>query len=180
MNAASTIPSASADDDKIGNAIVQVDDEIEILDHMLEVTRTADELLRPTNYWSNYQKRILSDLRSNGLRGFRRRKFNLLRSFGAVDVDPYPRVRIALPRGGGLISRIATRVIEMLPGISLQIEGHSARGFVDYGVWIARQAYADKGLDLTPCQTDRIGNPLDVHEVDGELWSRAQLGDSMT
>jgi len=42
MNAASTIPSASADDDKIENAIVQVDDEIEILDHMLEVTRTAD------------------------------------------------------------------------------------------------------------------------------------------
>ena len=72
MNAASTIPSASADDDKIENAIVQVDDEIEILDHMLEVTRTADELLRPTNYWSNYQKRILSDLRSNGLRDFRR------------------------------------------------------------------------------------------------------------
>ena len=59
MNAASTIPSASADDDKIGNAIVQVDDEIEILEHMLEVTQTADELFRLTSYWSNYQKRIL-------------------------------------------------------------------------------------------------------------------------
>ena len=180
MNAASTIPSASTDDDKIGDAIVQVDDEIKILDHMLEVTRTADEFFWPTSYWSNYQKRILSALRSNGLRDFRRRKFNLLRSFGAVDIDPYPWVRIALPGGGGLISRIATRVIEMLPGMSLQIEGHSARGLVDYGVWIARQAHADKGVDLTPRQTDRIGNPLDVHEVDGELWSRAQLGDSMT
>ena len=180
MKTISNTSHPAENNEQAGKAIVQVDDEIAILDHMLMTTKTADELLRPTNYWSSYQKRLLSDLRSNGLHDFRGRKFSLFRSFGAVDIDPHPFVHLALPRGGGLASRIITRTLEMLPGISLRLEGHSSRGLVEYGVWIARRAFAEKGINLTPCQTDRIGNPLDVYEVDGELWSRAQLGDAMT
>lgn len=161
-------------------APIQVDDEMEILERMIEVTESADVLLRPGNYWANYQKRFLRELRRHGLRDFRRRRNSTLQSFGAVDIDPYPEVAVFLPKGGGFLGRALTRMIELLPRMGLRIAGLSTEGLIRYGVWRTRQAFAEKGLDIAPCRTDRIGNPRDVYEDEDGLWSLAQLRDCTT
>lgn len=160
--------------------VEQVPDDLEILHHMLEMTENADAKLRPTNYWLNYRKRFLAELHKKGLKDFRQRHDSVLSSFGAVDIDPYPSVSVTLPKGGGFLGRLITRTIEKTPGVSLNISGLSTEALVEYGYWRTRQAFAEKELDIRACQTDRIGNPVDVYEIDGSLWSIAQLRDCTT
>ena len=160
--------------------VPQVSDETHILLHMMKITENADILLRPTNYWSNYRNRFLRELRKKGLKDFRRRKDSVLESFGAVDLDPYPSFTVRLPRGGGLIGRWMTRSIDKLPALSLNLRGVGKESFVRYGYWQTKRAFSEKGIDIGPCQTDRIGNPADVYEIDGSLWSLAQLRDCTT
>src|SRR6266480_451306 len=66
----------------------QVQDRAESLQLMLDDMRQASEWYRPTNYWSVYEKRFLPDLRSRGLKDFRRRRHSVLSTFGATDYRP--------------------------------------------------------------------------------------------
>jgi len=66
----------------------QIEDDFELLDLMLNDTSTAPVEYQPTNYWANYEKLLIPELKKMGLKDFRRRKNSVLSSFGATDLLP--------------------------------------------------------------------------------------------
>ena len=63
----------------------QVKDDPELLELMINDSHSFSELYRPTNFWENYEKIFLPELKSLGLHDFRRRKNSVLSSFGGTD-----------------------------------------------------------------------------------------------
>ena len=55
---------------------------------MMTDLKTAPALYKPGNYWSVYEKLFVPELKKEGLKNFRRRRYSVLSSFGAVDVLP--------------------------------------------------------------------------------------------
>ena len=64
---------------------MQVQDDLPLLELMLEDTRSAGSLYKPTNYWAVYEKRSLLEFRRLGLRDFANRRNSVLSSFGGID-----------------------------------------------------------------------------------------------
>lgn len=76
----------------MGTAI-QVQDDPELLDLIMADEASAPEVFRPTNYWrAPNEDRLLPELRTLGLKDFRRRRNSVLSSFGATDLWPLPNV----------------------------------------------------------------------------------------
>ncbi len=67
---------------------LQVHDDLELLNLMLEDSRLAPEMYLPTNYWNDYVKVFLKDLKRYGLKDFRRRENSILSTFGGTDIKP--------------------------------------------------------------------------------------------
>ena len=155
--------------------VEQVEDDPALLERMLEDTANADPLYRPTNYWEVYSRTFVSELRKNGLHDFRSRKFGIFNSFGAADIFPRPVVRVRLPRGGGLAGRLLTKAFEVLPFVDLEIEGILPEEIPIYFYNILKKDFEKKGLDLSRCQSNRIGNPSGMTEIGGEIWTQKQL-----
>lgn len=153
----------------------QVEDDPALLERILENTANADPLYRPTNYWEVYSKTFVPELRKIGLHDFRSRKYGILRSFGAADIFPRPVVHVRLPRGGGLLGRLLTKAFEVLPFVSLNIEGIIPEEIPIYFYNILKKDFEKKGLDISRCQSNRIGNPSGVIEIGGEIWTLNQL-----
>jgi len=66
----------------------QVKDKPELLELMLNDTKSASYLYRPTNYWKRFGKKLIPEIRKYGLHDFRRRKNSMFHTFGATDLDP--------------------------------------------------------------------------------------------
>ena len=66
-------------------------DDSQLLDLMLADQLGAPPIFKATNYWKNYVRVILPELRRRGLSGFRRREGSFLGSFGATDPGPHRR-----------------------------------------------------------------------------------------
>ena len=64
----------------------QVNDDLELLELMLADTKLASELYRPSNYWAEYEKKFIPELKRIGLRDFRRRENSVLSSFSATEL----------------------------------------------------------------------------------------------
>ena len=71
------------------NPIQQVKDDPELLELMMQDYLSVSNLFKPTNYWSYYEKAILSELRELGLHDFRGRNNSSFSSFGATDLFPF-------------------------------------------------------------------------------------------
>ena len=80
-----------------------------------------------------------------------------------------------LPRGGGLASRLITKVFEITPFLELAISGINEEEIPFYFYNIVRKKFESKGLDISRCQSNRIGNPSGVCEINGEIWTLNQL-----
>jgi len=78
----------------------QIEDDIELLNLMLTDTSTAPVEYQPTNYWRNYEKLLIPELKEKGLNDFRRRKNSVLSSFGATDLLPISGYKYHLPIWG--------------------------------------------------------------------------------
>src|SRR5689334_10215022 len=75
----------------------QVGDDVALLDLMLADLREAPDAYRPGNYWANYERLLVPELRQLGLRDFRRRRRSVLNSFGAPDFSPVSAALNVLP-----------------------------------------------------------------------------------
>ena len=64
---------------------MQVTDDLELLELMLEDTKAAPDIYKPTNLWTNYEKMFLPDIKKSGLHDFRRRRESLSPKNGAAD-----------------------------------------------------------------------------------------------
>jgi len=155
--------------------IIQVEDAPNILSRMLKVTSEGDSLYQPTNYWDFYQKKFLPELQKQGLADFRRRKNSILTAFNGSDLTPYPEIGVKLPRGGTWLGRQLTRLINFLPLIYLRINGIKDEEVIHLLYWFVKDAFDKQGLEIKKCSANKIGNPEDICEIDGALWTLTHL-----
>lgn len=148
-------------------APIQVEDDQELLEVMTSEMREADEKFRPTHFWKFYEDRFLPEVRSYGLKNFRRRYGSVLSSFGGTDPD-----HDSLSDETKLIRRIARRV----PVVS-RLETISPRGSA-----VTRERYRRVGakfnrigFDLRQCPTSLVGNPEHVVKIEGQPWTATHL-----
>mgnify|MGYP005668598551 CR=1 FL=1 len=85
--------------------IKQVPDDIELLNLMLEDSKSAPKFYQSTNFWENYIDEFLPELKTLGLHDFRRRSNSILSSFSAIDVLQSSRYVRSLHKGRGSIKR---------------------------------------------------------------------------
>ena len=164
---------------------LQVADDPALLDLMLEDLSSAPEAYRPTNYWAVYQQRFVPELRSLGLRDFRRRFDSVLRSFGAVDfANPIAKTRVS----GSRLLRLP--VVRSLPGIErlgqaldrrlgryirtlddLDLDSYTRLGYAHAHL----KAEGTHARPLREFSMSLAGNPVGVVEIEGRHYSRTML-----
>ena len=66
---------------------MQVRDDHDLLNLMLEDSRAASEIYKPTNFWAVYEEKNVRELLTLGLHDFKRRKNTGLLSFSAPDIS---------------------------------------------------------------------------------------------
>lgn len=154
--------------------VTQVNDDSELLELMMEDTRSAPDLYKPTNYWLNYEKRFLPELRSLGLRDFRRRKNSILYSFGATDLLPKSQ-RIDKPVSKIIRAMLRVRKIENLCKIIQRtISGVDLKDLRLLYYELAKLYGEKKGAkSIRELEASLVGNPEDVFFVDGRLYTRS-------
>jgi len=132
--------------------------------------------VKPTNYWMNYQRSFLPELKRRGLKDFRRRKESVLGLFGATDLLIQPRVHLNRSfRGAGKISVLLNMLIRNVPFVRLGVLGVSPQGVTPYFYKYIKQKMDRLGLDINACHTTLFGNPEDIIEINGHFWSTAHL-----
>jgi len=165
----------------------QVKDDPELLDLMLENTKHAPDLYKPTNYWINYEKIFLPELSTLGLRDFRRRKNSVLSSFGATDLVPSSKCLHSLPiwKRNILtkflreilqlslkvrpIEKLFTSISKCVSGVGLQDVRLLCYEFV--------KCYGEKNgaKSISEFEASTIGNPEDVFSINEKTYTTSIL-----
>jgi putative sugar O-methyltransferase len=155
---------------------LQVADDPALLDRMMSQLSRADDLYQPTNYWAYYQRHFVPELKRHGLHDFRRRRGSVLSSFGATDLLPQGLIEVSpgIPAAGRIAS-ILNRLVWLTPGLSLRMWGINGTSLTRYFYARVREKFERLGLPLGACGTSRHGNPEDLVEVEGALWSYMHL-----
>ena len=154
----------------------QLQNDLSLLEQMMIELERAADLYKPTNYWSVYESRILPELKKYGLNNYRRRRRSVLGSFGATDL----RVKGALTitkktRIRCRIERFLNVLIDALPFVSLDVDGVISSELTEYFYWKTKEKSERAGYDLSACPTSYFGNPDDLQEIEGKLWSLKHL-----
>jgi putative sugar O-methyltransferase len=161
---------------KLEENIPQVPDEPQLLQKMISDMEKSNELYRPTNYWSHYQKIFLPELQKKGLKNFRRRRLSILSSFGATDLLIYGTVKYEGKyhiRGVHRAVRVLWNILEKL-GIRLIVDTppeEITKYFFEY----VKRKFNNNSIDIFRCPTTEYGNPEDLLSINGTKWSLAHL-----
>jgi putative sugar O-methyltransferase len=158
------------------NKALQVADDPALLTKMLEDQDRCNNLYKPTNYWAYYEKKFVPELRQHGLKDFRRRRASVLNSFGATDlkikaqIEFQPRIR-----GRSKLTKYLNVLFNKLPFVALTASEINLDDVTLYFYWRVKAKFDALEMDLDKCPTSRFGNPEDLLEVNGGLWSREHL-----
>lgn len=152
---------------------IQVPDNKSLLKRMMADMEKADELYRPTKYWMYAEDRLLPELHSLGLHDFRRRKKSVLIYFWATDLKVRGEIRhrfvkkplVAL---ADTFNWLLTRSNLLTVGLSSPFKDED---LTPYFYTHVRRKFKIVGLDINRAQMNTVGNPEDVFEIDGTLWS---------
>lgn len=149
----------------------QVIDDQELLELMMQDRTLVPDLYKPTNYWLNYEKLLLPELRREGLRDFRRRKNSVLTSFAATDLTsasmaifnhpiwPTPSVRTKMYRHlRYYYNRLAYRSI-------CKSRYNAAKEFGN----------RNKAQPIDRLEASTVASPEDVFSVNGKLYTSSLL-----
>jgi len=161
----------------------QVKDDPTLLDQMMNDVLHVSELYRPTNYWSFYEKKLLPELKSLGLRNFRRRKNSSLSSFGATDLLPDSQFQRNSSKGKLRIlnfliklalkdentRKILFKISKAALGVNYPDINHLCYEFAKY---YGKNTTA-KPLDSF--EASLVGNPEDAFQVNGKLYTTSLL-----
>jgi putative sugar O-methyltransferase len=168
---------------KKGSRPTQLKDDLSLLDLMTEDTESASDLYKPTNYWANYGKKLLPQLRSLGLRDFRRNKrMSILSRFGATDLLPISEARISLWKS---IS-IPPKVLELLSEVKTfeKLFGAISRGVSGVELQDVRtlcyefaECYgeANGAKSIRELEASTVGNPENLFLVQGKMYTMLLL-----
>ena len=166
----------------------QVDDDPGLLDLMLEDLHAGPALYQPGNYWANYEKMLVPELRTTGLRDFRRRRASIVNTFGAADFAPITAELNTHPANPETSRRV--RVRRMILSLAQRIRpasralrslGGSYVGASLEGVQQLCHAYAaaygrsNGAKPLEDFSASTAGNPEDVFVVDGRTYTTSML-----
>lgn len=155
----------------------QVDDDPLLLDKMMRDLDMADDIYKPTNYWKYYEKAFMPELKKRGLFDYRRRKFSILASFGAVDLLLSVKVASRIKYKG--CNRLANLVEQLLlsnPFFNInKFNLCSRESLTPYFYWYVKNKFDLANLNIGKCPTSSFGNPEDLVEIDNGLWSLAHL-----
>lgn len=149
----------------------------------------APQLYKATNYWANYERRLVPYLESEGLRDFRTPRptagSHVLTAFGAT--DPIPRSSGVRRLDQNRIAR--NRLTERIPGfrafaskVADRAEAWMVPGEADedsrrrLNYEFARQQGIEAGAKpLDEISFSMAGNPEDAFEIDGRWYTRFML-----
>jgi putative sugar O-methyltransferase len=166
----------------------QVEDDPGLLDLMLEDLHAGPALYQPGNYWANYEKILVPELRTTGLRDFRRRRGSIVNTFGAADFAPITaelNTHPANPETNRRVraKRMILKLAQRVPPVSraLRALGGSYVGASLEGVQQLCHAYAaaygrsNGAKPLEDFSASLAGNPEDVFVVDGCTYTTSML-----
>jgi putative sugar O-methyltransferase len=168
--------------------VQQVKDDFALLEIMLADMRAAPAAYQPGNYWRNYERIFVPELRKKGLRDFRRRGNTVLSTFGATDYAPltaaankhpmetwhpaarkFKRFTYVLVRKIRLLSKIVGSMSSALTGASLdQVRALFCQYAACYGE-------KNNAMPLTAFDASTAGNPEDVFPFDGHTYTTSLL-----
>jgi putative sugar O-methyltransferase len=149
----------------------QVIDDPELFELMLQDRRSVLDLYKPSNYWLNYEKLLLPELRREGLRDFRRRKNSVLTSFGATDLTPASLSIFSLP-------------IWPMPGIRVKVYhrlsycyNRLAYRSIHKSRYNAAKEYGNSNgaQSIHGLEASTVGSPEDVFSINGKLYTTSLL-----
>ena len=160
----------------MGSLSVQVPDDEALLGRMMADLTRSDALYQPTNYWAYFERYLLPELKQHGLCDFRRRRDSVLSSFGGTDLRARGVFEVApsVP-GSGRIAAVLNRVVTALPSVRLGVWGSKPEWFTKFFYQYVKRKFDALGLALDRCGTSAHGNPEDLVEIDGALWSVMHL-----
>jgi len=165
------------------NVITQVKDDIELLDLMLQDSKTFSPLYRPSHYWQSYNKKFIKELKLKGLKNFRRRKNSMLTAFGGTDLNSSSRYLTFLYKGRGnkkkrisnfllrnfLKSRLGKRILDYIAF------GYSGVDQNDLDLlcynFAKTYGHIHNAKPLSDFSTTLIGNPENVFKIDNNLYT---------
>ena len=155
---------------------LQVIDDPALLEKMLEDQEKCDNFYKPTNYWAYYENQFLPELRRYGLKDFRRHRASVVNSFGATDLKIKPRIEFqpTIP-GRNKLTRYLNVLFDKLSFVALAVNEINLDDVTLYLYSRVKEKFEALGMDLDKCPTSRFGNPEDMQEVKGGIWSREHL-----
>jgi putative sugar O-methyltransferase len=166
---------------------MQVHDDQELLELMLRDRNDAPDLYKPTNYWLNYENLLLPELRSLGLKDFRRRKNSVLTSFGATDLLPSSMLTHHLSiwkekRGHSTAKKVlelilqSKALVEALEKIGGVISGATLQDVRLLCYEFAKYYGESRGAkSIRELEASTVGNPEDIFIADGKRYTTSFL-----
>ncbi len=162
---------------------MQIIDRPEILKLMLGELEKAPDIYKPTNYWYLHQQVFIKELNKIGLKDFRKRKYSILETFGATDLDfKYGQIDLksnkyfnnryvrALPFWDSVISFLNKKLNQYFPIIpSYNINFMELKEILYERVNLL--AKASKAKPLSSFSASLIGNPEDAFIVSGKNYT---------
>ena len=170
----------------------QVEDEPELLELMLKDFESAPEAYHPSVYWSAYEKKLVPELKTQGLRDFRRRKDTALEAFGGTDNYPIDNV-LSLRKYGGRSPlarwgiypcnklRLFKRTLRLLLHLKSFRNSIAQTSFYYYDITLKQKQLLDYQLakyyglvnnakPISNISASAVGNPNNVFYVEGKLY----------
>lgn len=158
------------------SVVRQVQDDPELLDLMMSDTLLTSDLYKPTNYWANYEKDILPEIKTLGLHDFRRRHSLNLIKFGATDLEPYSTF-LSLPP-----TYPTLRILQMRLKASLKIKKILSRLInknfdINLSLYYSAEKYGKRqgARPISEFEASLDGNPENVFSVNGKIYTCSLL-----
>ncbi len=146
-------------------SIPQVSDNLQLMELMVEDGKKADPLYRPTPYWERFQAELISELKSQGLKDFRRRKNSIIERFGGVDLDPMEDF-LYNSKDKALKPLQFAHKIKLGVNKSFGKNEHLERYNIAY-----EYGKKNNAVSLDRLSTTFLGNPAEIFEINGNLYS---------
>jgi putative sugar O-methyltransferase len=165
---------------------MEIQDDPELLELMLRDSDHVPDLYRPTNYWLNYEKLLVPELRSLGLRDFRRRKNSVLTSFGATDLLPSSIFLHHLPVWKPRRHSVAKRFLQLILQLKTVEETFEKVAGLAFGATLQdlrmlcyefAKCYGESrgARSLLEFEASTVGNPEDIFIEDGKQYTTSLL-----
>jgi len=140
-------------------------DDQTLMELMIEDGKNIPPLYKPTVYWQRFQEELENELRTKGLRDFRRRRNTILNRFGATDIDPIDDF---------LYNTKETRLLPLQIKLKIQLKLNQIFGRNEYkSRFKSTMSYGKRrnAKSLSLLEASEVGNPENIFEIEGRKYT---------